>query len=78
MRFDAVLTFPSLLCAQDIGHGVLLLAALFLCLFERRLEARRRRGELGEILEMIFGGRYILLSMSLFAIYCGCVYNDTN
>jgi V-type H+-transporting ATPase subunit a len=54
----------------------LAIAAICMCLFEGRLEQQRRRGDMNEILQMVFGGRYILLMMSIFAIYVGSVYND--
>jgi V-type H+-transporting ATPase subunit a len=74
-----IITFPFLFGVMygDIGHGSLLaLMAIALCVFERRLEARRTRGELGDMASMLFSGRYVLLFMALFSIYCGSVYND--
>ena len=32
--------------------------------------------KLGDITEMIFGGRYVIMMMALFSIYTGLIYNE--
>ncbi|CAB4282621.1 unnamed protein product [Prunus armeniaca] len=68
-------TFPFLFAVMfgDWGHGIcLLLGALILIARESKLSAQK----LGSFMEMLFGGRYVLLLMSLFSIYCGLIYNE--
>ncbi|KAK0604404.1 hypothetical protein LWI29_015356 [Acer saccharum] len=70
-----VITFPFLFAVMfgDWGHGIcLLLGALVLIARERKLSTQK----LGSFMEMLFGGRYVLLLMSLFSIYCGLIYNE--
>lgn len=70
-----VITFPFLFAVMfgDIGHGILMLMfALVLVLSERKLEGQK----LGDIMGMMFGGRYIILLMALFSIYTGLLYNE--
>ncbi|KAK8339111.1 hypothetical protein V6Z12_A08G013200 [Gossypium hirsutum] len=70
-----VVTFPFLFAVMfgDWGHGIcLLLGALVLIAREGRLSTQK----LGSFMEMLFGGRYVLLLMSLFSIYCGLIYNE--
>ncbi|KMZ64706.1 hypothetical protein ZOSMA_351G00230 [Zostera marina] len=70
-----VITFPFLFAVMfgDWGHGIcLLLGALFLILREKKFGAQK----LGSFMEMAFGGRYIILLMALFSIYCGLIYNE--
>jgi V-type H+-transporting ATPase subunit a len=58
----------------DAGHGLLMLAAaLFMVMKENTLKKSTKGNE---ILEIFFGGRYIILLMSIFSIYCGFIYND--
>ncbi|EYU36217.1 hypothetical protein MIMGU_mgv1a001612mg [Erythranthe guttata] len=71
----AVVTFPFLFAVMfgDWGHGIcLLLGALFLLAREKKFGSQK----LGSFMEMLFGGRYVLLLMSLFSIYCGLIYNE--
>ncbi|KAM7522296.1 hypothetical protein LguiA_012198 [Lonicera macranthoides] len=70
-----VITFPFLFAVMfgDWGHGIcLLLGALVLVARESKLGSQK----LGSFMEMLFGGRYVLLLMSLFSIYCGLIYNE--
>ncbi|XP_058214215.1 V-type proton ATPase subunit a1-like isoform X2 [Rhododendron vialii] len=70
-----IIAFPFLFAVMfgDWGHGIcLLLGALFLISHKSKLGSQK----LGSIMEMVFGGRYLLLLMSLFSIYCGLIYNE--
>jgi V-type H+-transporting ATPase subunit a len=70
-----IVTFPYLfgLMYGDIGHGLLLTVfAALLIMFEKQFLAK----PLNEIFAMIFGGRYLLFGMGLFATYVGILYND--
>jgi V-type H+-transporting ATPase subunit a len=72
--FTAV-TFPFLFGVMygDIGHGTcLLLAGLYLILTENQREGKK----MDELTSGLHGGRYMLLMMGVFAVYCGLVYND--
>ncbi|XP_031485524.1 V-type proton ATPase subunit a1 [Nymphaea colorata] len=70
-----VMTFPFLFAVMfgDWGHGIcLLLGSLVLILRENKLSSQK----LGDFMEMAFGGRYVLLLMAVFSIYCGLIYNE--
>eukprot|EP00906_Rhabdomonas_costata_P012111 RCo017309 len=71
----SIITFPFLFGVMygDIGHGILLtlLAVVFIA-----KEKELTKINLNEIIELVFGGRYVLLLMGLFAIYLGFLYND--
>ncbi|ONH91014.1 hypothetical protein PRUPE_8G088600 [Prunus persica] len=70
-----IVTFPFLFAVMfgDWGHGIcLLLATLYLIGRERKLSSQK----LGDIMEMAFGGRYVILLMAIFSIYTGLIYNE--
>lgn len=70
-----IVTFPFLFAVMfgDWGHGIcLLLATMYFIFSEKKLSSQK----LGDIMEMTFGGRYVIFMMSLFSIYTGLIYNE--
>ncbi|EDV28211.1 V-type proton ATPase 116 kDa subunit a isoform 1 [Trichoplax sp. H2] len=71
----AIVTFPFLFGVMfgDSGHGTLMfLFGLYLVLKEKSIA--KIKG--GEMVDTVFGGRYIILLMGICAIYTGTIYND--
>lgn len=66
-----MVTFPFLfgIMYGDIGHGMcLFLFACYLICHDKMKNIKR-----GEISEMIYQGRFVLLGMAFFSIYCGFI-----
>jgi len=57
----------------DAGHGTFMLAvAVFLVINEKKWMGKK----VNDIFAILFNGRYVLLLFSMFAIYCGAIYNE--
>ena len=71
--YFSIITFPFLFGVMfgDIGHGMtLFLFAIYLCLYYDKLNKDK------SILKPLLFGRYLLLIMGFFSVYCGLLYND--
>jgi len=71
-----IITFPFLFGVMfgDMGHGFLMfLFGLMFVLKEKQYLAKK---DIGEIVGMAFGGRYMILLMGLFSLYVGLLYNE--
>ncbi|XP_048031279.1 V-type proton ATPase 116 kDa subunit a 1 isoform X3 [Megalobrama amblycephala] len=69
-----IVTFPFLFAVMfgDCGHGLLMtLLAVWVI-----TQAECLRKMKNEIIDVLVGGRYIVLLMGLFSIYTGLIYND--
>jgi len=71
----SIITFPFLFGVMfgDVGHGIMML--LFVLFLIAREKAFMKEG-LNEMVQTCFDGRYIIVLMSLFSIYCGFMYNE--
>ncbi|KAL6043534.1 V-type proton ATPase subunit a [Balamuthia mandrillaris] len=70
-----IVTFPFLfgIMFGDVGHGLLL---LFFSAYLVWKEKTLSKVKLNEMIQMCFDGRYLLLLMSICAIYAGLIYNE--
>jgi len=74
-----IVTFPFLfgIMFGDIGHGFMLtMVGVALCIAESALKRMMDRGKLDTFGQFLYHGRYIILLMGIFALYCGSIYND--
>eukprot|EP00897_Mesotaenium_endlicherianum_P007882 jgi/Mesen1/7121/ME000369S06443 len=71
----SIVTFPFLfgIMFGDWGHGIVMLLASFWLISKEKKFANQK---LGDIMEMAFSGRYVILLMSIFSIYTGLIYNE--
>jgi len=71
----SIITFPFLFGVMfgDVGHGILMLMFVSYLIYK---EKEFMKSNLNEMVETCFDGRYIILLMSLFAIYNGFIYNE--
>ncbi|KAJ9438514.1 putative V-type proton ATPase 116 kDa subunit a [Diplonema papillatum] len=71
-----IVTFPWLfgLMYGDVGHGLMIVLGSVVMIYNQQT---MKSMNLNEIVDMIFGARWLLLLMGLFATYIGLLYNDT-
>jgi len=71
----ATMTFPFCFGVMfgDVGHGLGLLVFALLVVWKEKEMAKADLGEMGQL---IYGGRYLLVFMGIFSTYAGFIYND--
>jgi len=73
--FPSIITFPFLFGVMygDLVHGLFVFAiALWFIIYEGSFRGKK----LAEPMNYLYYGRYMVLLMSMFAMYCGFCYNE--
>jgi len=70
-----IATFPYMFAIMfgDLGHAILMLMFAGFMVYK---EKQMLKMDLNEMVDMAFGGRYVILFMALFSIFCGIIYNE--
>jgi V-type H+-transporting ATPase subunit a len=70
-----IVTFPFLFAVMfgDVGHGFILLIYALLLIYKEKELGRK---QLNEMIQITYDGRYVLIIMALFSIFCGFIYNE--
>lgn len=70
-----IVTFPFMFAVMfgDLGHAILMLMFAVFMIYK---EKQWLKQELNEMVAMAFGGRYVILYMALFSVFCGIIYNE--
>ncbi|XP_033608712.1 V-type proton ATPase 116 kDa subunit a isoform X3 [Cryptotermes secundus] len=71
----SIVTFPFLFAVMfgDVGHGLLM---LFAGICFQMTEERVQWVKMGEVMKLLFHGRYLIILMGLFSVYTGLLYNE--
>eukprot|EP01134_Creolimax_fragrantissima_P001783 CFRG1783T1 len=71
-----LISFPFLFAVMfgDVGHGVIMTLMAAAMIYAEKTLIRTK--DMGEMVETVFAGRYMILLMGMFSIYTGFIYND--
>lgn len=71
----SIMTFPFLFAVMfgDWGHAILMLLFAGFLIWKEKEMAKQN---LGDMVGMLFDGRYLILLMGLYSIYTGFIYNE--
>jgi len=72
----SIVTFPFLFGVMfgDFGHGFFMSLVAFLFIW---FEDRLAKVDLGDMVKILYEGRYLIFMMGLFGMYAGLMYNET-
>lgn len=69
------MTFPFLFAVMfgDWGNAILMLLFAAYFILNEKVMAKQ---DLGDMIGMVFGGRYCILLMGIYSVYTGFIYNE--